>query len=272
MKTIKNNETKIDDKIISFVRDASSKSKNIGHNRFQMEIKDLNKSIDILNQQNTSLTNEKDNLETENKKYLSNIDNSNDQVNELKVVITKLQGQLALQQNLHQTHVEEIINYNDNLNIEKENLKSKHQNLINEIDFVKETNDNINNKYLEVKEKYKTLLDNFTLKTNQNLQLTETLTQVQMELLMYKENNSKLQIEIDFIKDSLDKIRFVNLQLQKDLKSKDDTIGQLHKKEVPVHQELPRLTHQIRTHQLEEIIPVSNKGIKIANGCLKSLK
>ena len=255
-----------EEKIISFIRDASAKNKTVGHNKYQIQIQELNTNIEQLTKQiseleseNTELKNTIANLQENNLKYSNEINYLNTKINVSKDVIDTLQYQLQEYQDSHKTQIADLINENDT-------VKSNHSDLLNRVAKINDNKDTLGIKYTEIKQQYKTLLDNFTIKTNENLKLTDLVNENQKTNLMYKENNLKLQTKVDFIKDSLDKILTVNLQLQNDLQSKDNVIGQLHlkySKEQPVKTDDPDTIEEI------EIIetPLHNKGIKIANRC-----
>ena len=220
------------DDSISFIRKESIKPKVIGHNKFQIQLKELNTKLKTTQQ---------------------DFDISQQLNKNLQDEILFLKKQQNLHQDIHSTL------HNDFISVNKEfdNLKQKYIDLdkstkitiadfdnvnkkffienlelTNTISQISLEKDSINSKYNEIKIQYKTLLSNFNIKSNENTNLTNLLNETSTMCSLYKDTNLKLQTDLDSINLEINKIQNHNYtiqsQLQSQLQLKDNIIGILH--------------------------------------------
>jgi hypothetical protein len=213
---------------ISFVRDHSIKPKVIGHNKFQIQLEELNDKFknteeNLINSQKSNETLQAEIVLLKNENYKLQDTNSSLN-NELIIVNTELK---TLKQKYIDLEESMKISVNDKDNVNKtiflENLS-----LTNNLSSLLSENETINTKYSDIKLQYQTLLSNFIIKSDENINLTNTLNDTTTMCSLYKDTNLQLQTELDSINLEMDKLKKEILLQNTKLQEKDNIIGVLH--------------------------------------------
>lgn len=213
---------------ISFVREHSIKPKFIGHNKYQIQLEELNEKFKIsednlLNSENLNQTlqesiiflkSQNNTLQESNLSLNNDLITVNKELNTLKKKYTDLE---------ESTKICIIDMENVNKTIFQENLS-----LTNTISNILLEKDSFNTKYNDIKSQYQTLLSNFIIKSEQNINLTNTLNDTTTTCSLYKDTNLQLQTELDSINLQIDKLQKEILDKNTQLQEKDNIIGLLH--------------------------------------------
>ena len=188
---------------LDFVKNASIKSKVIGHNKFQLQLIEANGTIDDLNvkleEKNKELELFKNNLRA----FHLQIQEKNTEIAQLKEklnstsnsldVVTRQMNTITLSSDQSQTkHQEDYLL-----------LLSERSNLQNNILQLNKNNSENTDKYNELKVKYQTILELLEDKSKDITELNTLQYNTLNELNLYKDLNSKKQLEIDMVKQEL---------------------------------------------------------------------
>jgi hypothetical protein len=245
------------EKIIEFVRNASSKNKTVGHNKYQNTISNLQRELD---NQKTIISNQNEELQL----FRNNITSTQLQLQEKIILINELQKQ-----------VDEITQSNNDLNNQITDLNIQYKtdidNLINDNKILKDDNSQLmkinsqsyqkynedSNIYIDFKQKYQNITDILDTKIKQNEDLESTVYQLVTENSMYKDTNSKLQTEVNSIKAQLVQYKNENSILKTNIFEKDFLLKQQSKY---LADQDAKIDQQIK--MLEELSLSSNETIK----------
>lgn len=265
---------------ISFVREQSIKPKIIGHNKIQIKLEELNDKFKIseenlinseklnetLQAEIVFLKSQNDTLQDTHSVLNNKLFTANTELNTLKQKYTELEESTKIS-----------INDKENVNktIFQENLT-----LSNTISDILLEKDSINTKYSDIKLQYQTLLSNFFIKSDENINLTNTLNDTTTMCSLYKDNNLQLQTELDSINLEINKLKQTILDQNTQLQEKDKIIGILHFKYskefdfINVEPTIePSVIENVETFTIENVEPIEPvksigktfKGIKMSS-------
>lgn len=215
---------------IDFVQTASAKSKSIGHNKFQVQLQEANVTIEnlqsILDEKNSELELFKNNMrEFQSQIQTKNTDISilNNQLSDLTNRFNKLNTEFETYKHNSQQFTSDIDN--DNLQITDLN-KSLHEKVLS----LNSELDNTSLKYEELKNKYQLTLILLDKKTNECKDTYLSYENVNNELNLYKELNTKQQTTIDMLTNELQAAQNESAVLRTRIFEKDAYLGELNKK------------------------------------------
>lgn len=178
-------------------------NRKFSHNKFQLEIEDLNNIINGLKVQNANKDSELDLFKT-------NIRTIQLQLQEKTQIINELSESLLKERNTITKLQDEILENKTKLNLEKNNLDNLNKDLSNtNVELIKDKTEllinleNITNKYNELNDVYKNLLINFNQKTNNYQKLEISLKESNDQVNLYKEKAELMQTEITIMKSTL---------------------------------------------------------------------
>jgi chromosome segregation ATPase len=188
---------------VDFVKNASVKSKQIGHNKFQLQLIEANGTIDDLNVK----------LEEKNKElelFKNNLRAFHLQIQEKNTEIAQLKEKLNSTSNL----LDVVTTQMNTISISSDQDQTKHQEdyllllserntLQNNILQLNKNNSESMDKYNELKVKYQTTLELLENKSKDITDLNTLQYNTLNELNLYKDLNSKKQSEIDTVKQEL---------------------------------------------------------------------
>lgn len=220
----------INEEHIDFVQNASSKSRNIGHNKFQLQLQEANSTIVSLNEkiseQNAELELFKNNMKTlqiQLQGKTTDIAILNGQLADLTNRFNKVNTEFEMYKQNSQDFTYEIDNDKSKLLFENAELSANMESL-------KTTLENTNVKYEELKNKYQLTLTLLDSKTNAYKDLSTNYDNTVNEMNLYKELNQKQLSSIDLLKEELEACRNENSILRTRIFEKDAYLGELNKK------------------------------------------
>lgn len=216
------------DDSISFVREKSVKSKVIGHNKFQIQLEELNEKFKICQENlqtsqklNETLQDEITSLKNKNTLNKNTNLELNNVLNNLNINISKLTQKYTFLEDSTCIQINNLENDIKNINIENTKLT----NLISDITLDKNS---IYTKYNDIKSQYQTLLSNFVIKSNENIELQKLSSDISISNSLYKDTNFQLQTKLDSFILEFDKFNNDINRLHLQLQEKDNIIGILH--------------------------------------------
>jgi chromosome segregation ATPase len=262
----------------SFVSNASSRSKPLGHNKFQVQLLEANSKIESLEQ----IIKDKD---SELELFKNNIRSFQLQFQEKNIEILQLKQNM----NNYKNNLEIVTFDLNKLNVDKtsdetsltnkcDNLHHENTHLLNTINQLHKTNNETLEKYNDLKSKYQITLDLLEKKSNEYTTVTSDYTDSVNELNLLKELNLKQEKDIETIKQQLFQSKNETSVLKSQLFEKDISLGELHKKlalerytirgkiiEQPVYIQEPEVVGEILEEEpIIEIDSVSaNRQVKV---------
>lgn len=215
---------------IDFVQNASSKSRNIGHNKFQLQLQEANSQIESLNTtisgQSAELDLFKNNMKTlqlQLQSKTSDIAVLNGQLSDLTNRFNRVNTEFQMYKQNSQEFTYEIDN-------DKVKLMCENTTFRENITSLQSSLDNTNIKYEELKNKYQLTLTLLDSKTNSYKDLMTEHDNIINELNLYKELNQKQQNTIDLLKNELEASNNETSILRTRIFEKDAYLGELNKK------------------------------------------
>jgi hypothetical protein len=218
----------------NFIKNASAKEKLIGHNKYQLQIKDLQLNIERLENELNIKNNEID-------LFKENLTSLQLQNKELNINILKLESDESNKEVKNTMKIEQSILPQDNSNstLLEENISAKFQTIISELQY---NYDILSQKYTDLKQKYQfslnTIEDNiFNINTlNTLIKTTDNKLKLYEELCITKDN------EINTLKQAILKLNNDISELKTIIFEKDSHLKQI-----------------VRNNHLR---PINNVGIK----------
>jgi chromosome segregation ATPase len=220
----------MEDTNITFVSNASSRSKSFGHNKFQVQIQEANSTIESLENIIKDKTEELELLKNNIKTFHLQLQDKNLEINQLKQdnkTYTKDIETLTFDLNKLNTA---SCNNESNFKKDYDILHDEKLHLLNTITQLNKIQNDNNNKYNDLKTKYQVTLELLENKSQDYNVLNSTCDNLLNELNLSKEINLKQEKEIDTIKQELFRTNNESSVLKTQLFEKDIALGQLHKK------------------------------------------
>jgi chromosome segregation ATPase len=243
---------------IDFVQVASSKSKNIGHNKFQAQLQEANEQIDNLQ----SIIDEK-NAELE--LFKNNMREFQLQMQKKNIDIAMLHGQVSDLTNRFSKLNIEFESYKQDSNQVTQDTDNDKLQLINlnkglneQVTSLTTDLENTSSKYEELKNKYQLTLTLLDSKTNEYKAVSLDYDNVTNELNLYKELNSKQLSTIDMLKEELQASQNESSILRTRIFEKDTYLGELNKKYTLQQQTLKGKRVVIEDKEQDESSSVEN--------------
>jgi hypothetical protein len=214
----------------SFVLNASSRSKPLGHNKFQVQLLEANFKIESLEQ----IIKDKD---SELELFKNNIRSFQLQFQDKDIEILQLKQDMENYKNNLDIVTFDLNKLNTDKTLDETSLINKYDNLyaeniqmFNTINQLNKTNNDTLEKYNDLKSKYQTTLELLEKKSNEYIIVISDYTDSVNQLNLLKELNLKQEKDIETIKQQLFQSKNETSVLKSQLFEKDISLGELHKK------------------------------------------
>lgn len=233
---------------INFVKNATLTSKSIGHNKYQVEIKNLTENIkeltNFLTQKNFEIVNFKTTIEELQTNMQDIILNFTQTKEALEEKDKELQTLIAELKTLKETHLKEITTHQEKHEsslFENKTLVDKHEKLAEQVNTTID-------KYNELKSKYQSSLQLLEERTTENSNKTTENTKIKEELYLQNDLNNSLKTQVETVINELGVSKNETAILRTLIHEKDTYLGQLQKKyayETPTVQTLPTVIEEL---------------------------
>jgi chromosome segregation ATPase len=218
-----------------FLKNASSKSKTIGNNRYQEEIKNLNDKIEEMSK---SINNKDEELNL----FKRNFTDMQIQFQEKNINIMELNNKLTKSQLDNKELNNKILNLNDmnlmlisNLEKDKQKIQNEKDEYVNNMNIFLNDKNDLQVRYDDIKIKYKEILSELHSKINSFEELNTQYTANLREFNLLKEQNNTISIELNTLKqefslanNEINSLRIILIEKEVLVKEKEHQLKDFH--------------------------------------------